>query len=186
MDEEQTELSVELLGKGYRVVEVARILGISDADVDAVAKQYKREIQTARIESTVTSRAMDDDIEEAEKRALERLHSQLAIETDTAKLTRAFVALNSAKRRSPPTEETGTGRDSLAHVRLPAHLRQNVTFVQNNHNQIIQVNGQELSTASNKRVSEFLKRKHENKSLSLGGDSHELSAADFDKETEKS
>lgn len=178
-------MMVELLGKGYRQVEVARLMGISESAVAQIADTYKDRIQETRIESTVATRAIDQDIDEAEQLALDRLMKQLAFEVDTNKLTRAFSALNGAKRRALPMDDITKGSSAIAEVTLPAHLQQNITYVHNTHNQIVQINDKSLSTASNKQVDSLLE-KHRNRILESPngeGGSNEISAADFETET---
>lgn len=184
--QDTTDMMIELLGKGYRQMEVARLMGVTDSAVAQIAEQYHDKIQETRIESTVATRAIDQDVDEAEQLALDRLMKQLAFETDTNKLTRAFSALNGAKRRALPMDDISKGNAAVAEVNLPEHLRQNITFVHNTHNQIVQINDKSLSTASNKQVDSLLER-HRNRILegssNVGGSHNELSAADFETET---
>jgi predicted transcriptional regulator len=177
--QDTTDMMIELLGKGYRQVEVARLMDVTESAVAQLAERHRAKIQELRIESTVATRAIDQDVDEAEQLALDRLMKQLAFETDTNKLTRAYSVLNAAKRRTLPMDDASAGASQVAQVRLPSHLQQNITFVSNTHNQIVQINDKSLSTASNKQVDGLLER-HRQRALRGGQD--ELSAKDFEKE----
>ena len=155
-----TRMIVDLLGKGYAVSDVARILEVTPSAVSQVATAHAIEIDNISADYRMAAVAQDMALDEIEGMLVEKLKALAAIETDSTKVLKMFQTINISKRRSrgegsaQPVHSTNITQN-VVHLTLPAHVANKaVEYIVNPNNEVVQVAGRNIITATNKQVAE--------------------------------
>ncbi len=146
-----------MLSKNIPQAEVARILNCTPSAVSQVAATYATKIAEASTLSTTSTEVMEDSMDRIENKLLEKIENTLPLETDLMKLTKMFQVVNGAKRRSKGEGHVGAGNVTVdnrkvVQLNLPAHMQRQVEYTTNNQNQVVEINGRNLSIASTKSI----------------------------------
>lgn len=151
------ELVIDLLGQSYTPREVAGVCGLQLEMVEALSRQYANEILEKQVEKTVVRRMADKEMDELQLTLLTKMAVLAQVSTNLSEVTRAFSAINNAKRMNDSAEA-----NQQVATYVPVTLPSSVQFVQNNvyvtdtRQRIIEVDGVSMSSATNKQVQELL------------------------------
>lgn len=145
-----------MLSKNISQVEVARIVGCTASAVSQVATKYASQIQNSCALATASGDVMEDAMDRIESQLLEKIERTLPLETDLMKITRMFQVVNGAKRRSKGEGLNGGNftidNRKVVQLNLPAHMMKQVQYTTNEQNQVVEINGRNLSIASTKAI----------------------------------
>lgn len=174
--EQGEKLAIRLLATGHTVAEAAALLECDTDVIDAVQEAYAQQIIDEReqlpehVTATSTEVAEtlthDQKLHRAEATALEKLEVGLSTETNLMKIGRIFQLLNSAKRR-----DTGEGLENgpvtidnrkIVVLNLPEKAIKRPDITVNHLNEVVAVEGQELTIASSKFINELAGLSEEN------------------------
>lgn len=158
------EHAILLLSQGISTSQVAATLGVDDsyisqlkADPDVQAK-----IAEAAAARTVEDVRFDSKLEAAEMLALEKIEKNLPF-ANMGQALAAFKALNSARKR----KDGPIGGDNVTNVQvnltLPAHAIPQ--YVLNSKQEIVEVEGQTMVSATPKTLDSILAARAEGKAL---------------------
>ena len=170
--ERATKIVVELLAAGTAQSEVAEITGNTASAISQVATAYASQIVKRKSDMTMATSSHSQKLDNIESLAATKLESLLAVETDTNKVLNIFKALNGAARRdageSPHNKAGNTTNNVVVPLVLPTHMQEQVKVVTNPNNDVVSVDGRDLSPASIGAVNKLA-----NLDTTNGADEHE-------------
>jgi predicted transcriptional regulator len=153
--------ALKLLGSGATQAETSRALGITESQVSQwmAEKDFADEV-TAIVKRTFADQSViDENYNKVEKTLSDRLMKTCEFMFDPDKILRTLKFVNEAKRKIAPQENpSGGGNTTIlgpVTLILPAPVARE--FILNPNNEILGVNGQELSTISNKALEDLSK-----------------------------
>lgn len=155
--EKLQELVIDLLGQSYTPREVSGVCGIAIEMVEAISRQFASEILEKQVEKTVVRRMADAEMDELQLTLLTKMSTLAALSTNLSEVTRAFTAINGARRMNDSSEA-----NQQAATFVPVTLPSSVQFVQNNvyvtdtRQRIVEVDGVSMSSATNRQVQDLL------------------------------
>lgn len=121
----QTDLIIELLGKGVPQRQVCIIVDAAPSTVSEVATHYAEEIALAATGASLMQYEMDELRDDLELNALKQLKRCLPLETDPLKLTRIVTAINGMARRSVGERpQAANVTNNITNIQLPAAFLQ--------------------------------------------------------------
>lgn len=152
----------KLLVSGVKPVQVANKLNVSASYISQLAEDEEfqelfKELHAQRLDDRkemITRQAtIDDYIQRAELRTIERIYENIDLITvKPERAMRMFQTLNGAKRRYHDSEFEQKSNDSdvkLVALELPEHIRglaQKVNVQKNKNNEVIEVEGRTMQT----------------------------------------
>lgn len=157
----QTDSIVDLLGKGYTPSTIARMLECSTSLVSQVQKENADRIEQIASDARMVAVLQDDMMDDIEATLLMKLQALAAIETDSTKVLKMFQTINTAKRRSRGegqlTQIQNNVTNNIAQLQLPATLGNRVQFVTSSRNEVIEIEGRSIVSASNTQIMDELR-----------------------------
>lgn len=152
---------VELLKAGVATGQIAEACGVSDGYVSQVKSDPGVAIQIAEARAGDIKESLEHDeiLNRAEMKALRAIDRQIEMVPFSQKLA-AFRVLNAAERRSAPggvNHGAGTNVAVTVTLALPATMLPH--FVTNERNEVIEVEGKQMSTVSPKSLDQILEEK---------------------------
>ena len=147
--------AITLLAKGIATSQVAAACGVSDSYIsqikaDPLAQQKIAELQ---VEETVTDIKFDTTLERIESLALEKIEKTLPF-ANIRQAIEAFRVLNGAKKRNDTVIKQDSTAGLVVNLTLPTQTI--VNFVTNQRNEIVEVDGKSMNTATVSKLDEII------------------------------
>lgn len=143
------------LQKSFKPEQIAAGLGISVERVNQVMAAHGFTVGSSS-EKAASLDELYDDLEELTAKKLHTKLKAVASAIDPMKLTVILTKLNSLKRRSHGEGQGVVGKTaSLVSLELPKQLQQNIKVVTNAQNEVVAVDGRQLSTISRESLQEL-------------------------------
>jgi len=149
------EHALRLLAQGIPTSQVAAACGVSDSyisqlksDPDAQAK-----IAEQQAAASIADMEFDSDLEDAEALALDKIKKNLPF-ANMGQAIAAFRILNTARRRSDPVMQSDAQVSVTVNLTLPQSAIPK--YVTNTQNEIIEVEGQTMLSATAKTLDQIL------------------------------
>lgn len=153
-----TDIAIDLLGKGIDEADCAHILGANVADIQAIALQYKDKIAEMLVVKEEVHATLDAKMDAIENTLVDKIKNAIQFESDPMKLVKTFQIMNGAKRRSQGEGQPGTNisitDNRVVALNLP-NSTVNPQFKTNANNEVVEVDGKHLVSATSKQVLEM-------------------------------
>ena len=150
--------AILLLSQGIPTSQVAAACGVSDSYISQLKAdpEVQAQISERQAAHSVADAKFDDTLERAEMMALEKIEKNMQFATLGQALA-AFRVLNGARRRKDELLQSDTSIAVTVNLTLPAN---NVTkYVTNSRNEIIEVEGQTMISATSKTLDTILAKR---------------------------
>lgn len=156
----QTELAIEMLGKGVPRAQVCNVLGITPSTLSEIATTYADQIELQTIGTNLMAYEMDVLRDELELQSLNQLKRCLPLETDPLKLTRIATAINGMARRSTgerPQAGAQINNVQVTNITLPANFMKSrqefeQSVVLNAASEVVAIGDQTTAPASRDQI----------------------------------
>lgn len=150
--ERATKIVVELLAAGTQQSEVAEITGNTPSAISQVATKYASSIAERQVDMSVGMGGHSTKLDGLETMLVNKLQAMIPLETDSMKVMNMFKTINGAARRdageNPHATTSGGKQQVVVQLNLPQHMQQPVKVVTNPNNDVVSVDGRDLSPAS--------------------------------------
>ncbi len=151
--------ALQLLGQGVAPSQAAAALGVSESQISQYLsdEDFAAELAAQRASATAEDLAYDEKLDRVEEEFLGRIEQKAAF-ANLQQSLQAFKILNVAKRRKDSRiAPTSTGGGTIVNITIPiAVIPQYIT---NSKNEIVEVEGKTMVSASPKRLEEMLKQR---------------------------
>lgn len=150
------EQIIALLSQGISTSQVAAACGVTDAYISQLKHdpEFAGLITSREVETTVRDIAFDSTLERAELLALEKIEKNLPF-ANMGQAMAAFRILNSARKRKDAFGvPTNQATNITVNLTLPAAA--SARYVVNSSNEIVEVEGQTMVTATAKSLDTLL------------------------------
>ena len=160
------EKIIELLGAGVRPSVVAASVG---CDPSYVSQMMEKEEVAARVQHLRAERAAemvgkDNDINDIEQLALNRIKMLLPMQTNLALVTKVFSAMNGARKSTDMgLAQAGTQPGTIVSLQLPAAAE--VFLRVTSDNQVVEIAGRSMVPLSSNQVAQKLREQQAAKLL---------------------
>jgi transcriptional regulator with XRE-family HTH domain len=153
------ESAQELLALGLAPSQVANTLGVTESYISQLManEDFAAEVQAHRVEASQKNLKYDARLNKIEEGFLNRIEEKLPM-ANLGQSLQAFRVLNNAKRRKE-SEQTqhGSQISQVVHITLPATMIPQ--FIKNANNEIIEVEGQTMISATPKGLENILAKR---------------------------
>lgn len=148
--------AIKMLADGIPNVQIASALGVDESYISQLKTdpEIQERIQALAGERTAEDMSFDDAVREAEKVALDRIARNLP-HANMGQALNAFKALNAAKLRRDGAAP-GTSGPTVQNVTLVMPMQTVVNYVTNTRNEIVEVEGKTMISASVKSLDDIL------------------------------
>lgn len=148
---------ISLLGAGCSQAVAAEAAGVTPGYVSQLLDEegVRAAIGKQRAEVVGEQIKQDQTLENAEKRALEKLVLALEYETDTSTLTRSFAVLNTAKRKAQARQED-TQAGMTVNIVLPKAAM--LMIQANAQGNVVEVNGKSIAPLPSRELPKMAER----------------------------
>lgn len=149
---------ISLLGSGVSQTVAASAVGVSDGYVSQLLKEegVLQEIALKRASLVKDAIEMDNSIERAEKRALEKVISMIPMARSLGEVAKTFQILNGARKKSEgnilPEAE------AVQHVTIVLPAAANIMIEMNSQQQIVGVSGKSIAPLPSKLLPKLAER----------------------------
>lgn len=152
------EHAILLLSQGISTAQVAAACGVSEAYISQLRAdpEVREQIQEKRAADTLEDIKFDSSLEAAENMALEKIQRGLPF-ANMGQAIAAFRILNAAKKRTGVAEQTETHVGVTVNLTLP--VAATTKYVVNNKNEIVEVEGKTMISATAKTLDTLLAEK---------------------------
>ena len=151
--------ALQLLGQGVSPSQAAAALGVSESQISQYLsdEDFAAELAAQRASATAEDLAYDEKLDRVEEEFLGRIEQKAAF-ANLQQSLQAFKILNVAKRRKDSRiAPTSTGGGTIVNITIPiAVIPQYIT---NSKNEIVEVEGKTMVSASPKQLDELLKQR---------------------------
>jgi transcriptional regulator with XRE-family HTH domain len=149
------EHAIQLLAQGIPTSQVAAAVGVSDSYISQLKsdEEVQRQIAERQAAHSIADSAFDETLERAESLALEKIEKNLPF-ANMGQALAAFRVLNSARRRKDEVLQRDTAVSVTVNLTLPASSLPRYTT--NQANEIIEVEGKTMLSASAKTLDQIL------------------------------
>ncbi len=153
------EHAILLLSQGIPTSQVAAACGVSDSYISQLKADPEVQAQIAEKQAahSIADIQFDDDLETAENMALQKIKSNIAF-ANMGQAIAAFRILNTARRRADPVVASDAAVSVTVNLTLPQSAVPR--YVTNANNEIIEVEGQTMLSATAKNLDQILAEKH--------------------------
>lgn len=153
------EHAILLLSQGIPTSQVAAACGVSDSYISQLKADPEVQAQIAEKQAahSIADMQFDDDLETAENMALQKIKSNIAF-ANMGQAIAAFRILNTARRRADPVVTSDAAVSVTVNLTLPQSAVPR--YVTNANNEIIEVEGQTMLSATAKNLDQILAEKH--------------------------
>jgi hypothetical protein len=150
------ETAIALLSQGLSTSQVAAACGVSDSYISQLRAdpEVTAAIESAAVQLTVKDIQFDTRLENAEELALDRIEKTLGF-ANMGQALAAFRVLNGARRRKDAAT-TIADNSVTVNVSLTLPAAASARYVVNSSNEIVEVEGKTMSTATPKSLNELL------------------------------
>ena len=149
------EHAINLLAQGIPTSQVAAAVGVSDSYISQLKadEEVQRQIAERQAAHSIADSNFDSTLERAEAMALEKIEKNLPF-ANMGQALAAFRILNSARRRKDELIQKDTAVSVTVNLTLPAN---NIPrYITNQANEIIEVEGKTMISASAKTLDQIL------------------------------
>lgn len=149
------EHAINLLAQGIPTSQVAAAVGVSDSYISQLKadEEVQRQIAERQAAHSIADSNFDDTLERAEAMALEKIEKNLPF-ANMGQALAAFRILNGARRRKDELIQKDTAVSVTVNLTLPAN---NIPrYITNQANEIIEVEGKTMLSASAKTLDQIL------------------------------
>lgn len=149
------EHAINLLAQGIPTSQVAAAVGVSDSYISQLKadEEVQRQIAEKQAAHSIADSNFDDTLERAESLALEKIEKNLPF-ANMGQALAAFRILNGARRRKDEVLQKDTALSVTVNLTLPAN---NIPrYITNQANEIIEVEGKTMLSASAKTLDQIL------------------------------
>lgn len=149
------EHAIQLLAQGIPTSQVAAAVGVSDSYISQLKadEEVQRAISEKQAAHSIADSNFDDTLERAESLALEKIEKNLPF-ANMGQALAAFRILNGARRRKDELVQKDTAISVTVNLTLPAN---NIPrYITNQANEIIEVEGKTMLSASAKTLDQIL------------------------------
>lgn len=152
------ERALSLLGRGYSQSVVASALGVTDSQISQLMadKEFAEQVSRLRFESLTEANTRDSKYDALEDKLLDRLEDVADYITKPREILSALNILNKAERRGQPAVEQTQLVQNVVQLTVPIVLQQK--FMVSESNEVIDVEGQQLTTMSSKDFKSLVDR----------------------------
>lgn len=156
--------AIKLLGSGALQVEVAKALGVSESQVSQwmAERDFSEQVSELVKKNFADQCVIDENYNRVERKLSERLLSAAEMMFDPDKILRTLKFVNEAKRKVAPQENSngmnGNGTtifNAPVTLILPAPVAKE--FIFNPYNEIVGIDGKEVTTISSKGIEDLAK-----------------------------
>jgi len=158
---------IELIAAGVPTAQIAAAVGCSDSYVSQLKSDpdIQTLLATRAVQSTEKDIAFDTALERAEGMALEKIEKNLPF-ASLGQALAAFKVLNGARKRKDAFAQIDTGATTI-NVNLTLPISAMPRYTMSARNEIIEVEGQTMVTASPKSLDQILALRAANVSNAL-------------------
>lgn len=149
------EHAINLLAQGIPTSQVAAAVGVSDSYISQLKadEEVQRQIAERQAAHSIADSNFDSTLERAEAMALEKIEKNLPF-ANMGQALAAFRILNGARRRKDELVQKDTAVSVTVNLTLPAN---NIPkYITNQANEIIEVEGKTMISASAKTLDQIL------------------------------
>lgn len=149
--ERATNIVIELLAKGTSQAEVAELTGNTASAISQVASRYQQQIAEKTADATLAGGSHSQKLDTLESLITSKLTGMIALETDTMKVAKMFQLVNSALRRDAGERAGSAGgntQQTVVQLNLPQQSMKEITVMTNSRNDVVAVDGRDLTPAS--------------------------------------
>ena len=149
------EYAISLLAQGISTSQVAAAVGVDDSYISQLRAdpEVQQSIAVARSEHAVADTQFDNTLERAESLALEKIEKNLPF-ANMGQALAAFRILNGARRRKDQFAQTEHNVSVTVALTLPQAAIPR--YITNTKNEIIEVEGQTMLSATPKTLDDIL------------------------------
>lgn len=149
---------IDLLGKGYTPKATAKLLDVSPSLVSQVAAENLDAIEDKKSDVQMLSLAKDQELDEIEDMLLQKVRALAALESDSMKVLRMWEAISKAPRVSRKVDQplVDSKNTNIVQLVLSETAQQKVEYVVNPQNDVVEVNGRTMVTASSKQAVDMM------------------------------
>ena len=149
------DYAISLIAQGIPTSQVAAACGVDDSYISQLKAdpEVQQRVAEARAEHAVTDAKFDDTLERAEALALEKIEKNLPF-ANMGQALAAFRILNGARRRKDQFAQTEHNVSVTVALTLPQAAIPR--YITNTKNEIIEVEGQTMLTATPKTLDDIL------------------------------
>lgn len=149
---------IDLLGKGYTPKATAKLLDVSPSLVSQVAAENLDAIEDKKSDVQMLSLAKDQELDEIEDILLQKVRALAALESDSMKVLRMWEAISKAPRVSRKVDQplVDNKNTNIVQLVLSETAQQKVEYVVNPQNDVVEVNGRTMVTASSKQAVDMM------------------------------
>ena len=149
------EYAISLIAQGIPTSQVAAACGVDDSYISQLKAdpEVQQRVAEARAEHAVTDAKFDDTLERAEALALEKIEKNLPF-ANMGQALAAFRILNGARRRKDQFAQTEHNVSVTVALTLPQAAIPR--YITNTKNEIIEVEGQTMLSATPKTLDDIL------------------------------
>jgi transcriptional regulator with XRE-family HTH domain len=148
--------ALSLLAQGIPANQVAETIGVSESYISQLMSEedFAAQLQTVKVQAAQEDLDYDKRIDKAEEVFLERIESKSAF-ANLQQSLQAFKVLNTAKRRRDSRVQTpGVQIGQIVNITVPISVLPQ--YKTNAQNEIVEVEGKTMVSASPKRLEEIL------------------------------
>ena len=149
------DYAISLIAQGIPTSQVAAACGVDDSYISQLKAdpEVQQRVAEARAEHAVTDAKFDDTLERAEALALEKIEKNLPF-ANMGQALAAFRILNGARRRNDQFAQTEHNVSVTVALTLPQAAIPR--YITNTKNEIIEVEGQTMLSATPKTLDDIL------------------------------
>lgn len=149
---------IDLLGKGYSQKATAKLLDVSPSLVSQVATENLDAIEEKKSDVQMLSLAKDQELDEIEDMLLQKVRALAALESDSMKVLRMWEAISKAPRTSRQVDQpvVDNKNTNIVQLVLSDTAQKRVEYVVNPQNDVVEVNGRTMVTASSKQAVDMM------------------------------
>ena len=163
-----TQIVVELLAKGSDPAEVAELTGNTVSAICQVRAKYIEQITAKQADAQLAGASHSSKLDKIEGLLADKMIGMIALETDIMKVGNMMKSVNSMTRRDAGERggaSGGTVVQNIVQLNLPQHLSNQIKVVTNTNNDVVAVDGRDLTPAAINQVNSM--------AGILTGDTHE-------------
>ena len=137
---------IELLGRGIPAVSVAMAVGCDESYISQIVSQegVAERISNLKMAHFQEFTELDDSLNQAEKKALEKVANLVPFITKPSEAARVYSVLNAAKRRTADAASASQAPSTIVSLDLPQAAR--VSFITDHNRQVIEIDSRPLVT----------------------------------------
>ena len=146
---------ISLLSSGLTVGTVSRACGVQPSYVEEIQQQFAEQISLALANAAVKEVSTDNTIDSLRQTALDRMSSLLPLSTKLSDVTRAFIALDGAKKKTAlDSQERQTGGAVIVEINLPEQAIPSLKVSATR--EVVEIGGRSMTTLPAKQLEQLV------------------------------